>query len=110
LLELVQHAHEAADVLVVQRTIDFVQETERARLGEEDAEQERQCDQRALARGQEMNALRALAAGRRMNLDVAVEGGVRVLEAELALAAAEQGHEDVVEVLADLRERREEHL
>src|SRR4051812_40239659 len=45
-----------------------------------------------------------------MNLDVAVERKIRVLETEITLAAAEQRHEDLPEVLAHLREGREEQL
>src|ERR671915_99023 len=45
-----------------------------------------------------------------MDLDVAVEGLLRVLETQVAFAAAEERHEDLAEVFAHLRERREEEL
>jgi hypothetical protein len=45
-----------------------------------------------------------------MNLDVAVERLFRILESKVALATTEQRHEDLPEVLAHLRERREEEL
>ncbi len=38
--ELIQHSNEATDVRVVERGIDFVEKAERARLGEEDSEQQ----------------------------------------------------------------------
>ena len=80
LLELVEHPHEAADVRVVERRVHLVEQAERARLREEDAEQQRQRDERALAAREQVDALRALAARRRVDLDVAVERRVRVLE------------------------------
>jgi hypothetical protein len=45
-----------------------------------------------------------------VHLDVAVERARRVLEPEVALAAAEERLEDLPEVLAGLRERREEEF
>ena len=65
---------------------------------------------RALAAREQVDALRALAARRGVHLDVAVERLLGVLQAQVALAAAEQRHEDLAEVLAHLRERREEQL
>jgi hypothetical protein len=110
LLELVEHPHVAPDVLIVERRVDLVQQAEGTRLRQEDAEQQRQRHEVALAARQEVNALRALAARRRMDLDVAIQRRVGVLELEVALATAEQRHEDLTEVLADLRERRHEQL
>jgi hypothetical protein len=57
-----------------------------------------------------VDALRLLAARARVHLDVAVERARRVLEPQVALAAAEQRLEDLPEVLARLRERRQEQL
>src|SRR4051794_6901157 len=57
-----------------------------------------------------MNSLGTLAARARVHLDVAVERALRILEAQIALAAAEQRHEDLTEVLTHLRERGEEQL
>ena len=45
-----------------------------------------------------------------MHLDVTVQRQVRIFEPQVALATAEQGHEDVPEVLPHLRECRQEHL
>ena len=109
-LNSVEHAHEPADVRVVERRVHLVEQAERARLGEEDAEQQRQRDERALAARQQVDALRALAARRRVDLDVAVERRLGVLQPQVALAAAEQRHEDLPEVLAHLHERLQEHL
>src|SRR5262249_35931678 len=109
-LELRQHVHEAADVRVVEWRVHLVEETERAGLREEDAEEEGQRDERALTTREQVNALRAFAARRRVNLDVAVEWRGGILQTHVALAAAEQRHEDLAEVLADLRERGQKEL
>src|SRR3954471_19111668 len=61
-LEAIQHAHEVPDVLIVQWRIDFVEQAERTRLGQEDSEQEREGDERLFAARQQMDALGALAA------------------------------------------------
>jgi hypothetical protein len=37
-LEPIQHANEMADVLIIERSIDFVKQAEGARLGEKDSE------------------------------------------------------------------------
>ena len=109
-LELVQHPHVATDVGIVERCIHFVQEAERRWLGEEDAEQQRECHQGSLPAGQEVNALGPLAPRAGVNLDVAVEREFRILQPEVALTAAEERHEDLAEVLAHLEEGREKEL
>ncbi len=50
-LEFVQHLHEAADVRVVERRVDLVEQTERARLRQENSEQKREGYERSLAAG-----------------------------------------------------------
>src|SRR2546430_5030167 len=51
----------------------FVEQAERAGLGQEDREQERHGHERPLTRREQVNALRALAAGSRVDLDLALE-------------------------------------
>ena len=109
-LNCVSMRNEPADVGVVQRRVDFVEQTERARLRQENAEQQRQRHERPLAARQQVDALRAFAARRRVDLDIAVERRVGVFQTQVALASAEERHEDLPEVLAHLRERREEQL
>src|SRR5262247_189799 len=65
-LELRQQAHITPGVGVVERGVHLVQQAERAGLGEEDREQQRYRDQRALSRRQQMDPLRPLAARRRV--------------------------------------------
>ena len=45
-----------------------------------------------------------------MNLDVAIEGRIAILQAKVTFAAAEQGHEDLAEVDANLLEGGHEQL
>jgi len=62
-LELCQQADVPADVRVVERRVDLVEQAERARLGEEDREQQRHRNQRALARREQVDPLGAFASG-----------------------------------------------
>ncbi len=57
-----------------------------------------------------MDALRLLPARRGMHFDVAFERSFRILETQVALASTEQRHENVLEVLPHLHERRQEQL
>ena len=109
-LELLQHRHIAPDIRVVERRVNLVEKAERAGLGEEDAEQQREGDERPLSAGQQVDALRALAARRRVDLDVAVERKVGVCQPQFALAAAEEREKDVAEILLYFHERREEQF
>ena len=109
-LELVQHAHEAANVRVVEGRVDLVEQAEGAWLGEKDAEQERQGDERPLATRQEVDTLGAFSARRGVNLDVTIERRLGILEPQIALAAAKERQKYLSKVLADLGERREKEL
>ena len=57
-----------------------------------------------------MNPLCALATRGSMDLDVAVEWRFRILQPEVTFPSAEQRHEDLAEILADMNERRREQL
>src|SRR4051794_10094867 len=67
--EPAQDAEEAVDVQIVERRLDLVEDVERARLGEEDREQERERGQRLLATREQAQALGGLAGGRDLDLD-----------------------------------------
>src|SRR6266542_292907 len=108
ILELRQQAHVAADVGVVQGGVHLVEQAERARLGEENGEQQRDRDEGALAGGQQVDALRPFAPRRRMDLDFAFQRLVFVRQTDIAFAAAEQRLEYGAEMLPDLGERIEE--
>src|SRR5213596_2723932 len=107
--ELREQAHVAAHVGVVQGRVHLVEQTEGTRLGEEDREQERHGDQRALAGREQVDPLRALPARRRVDLDLALERLVLVREPHVAFTPAEQRLEHRAEVLPHLPERVEEH-
>src|SRR2546423_3979559 len=109
-LEAIQHAHEVSDVLVVERRVHFVEKTEGAGLGEKNSEQQRECHQSLFAAGQKVNSLGALSARRSVDLDVAFKRTLRVLETQIAFAAAEQRHEDIAKVLPYLDEGLQEQL
>ena len=64
-----QEPGEAADVRVVERGLDLVEEVERARPGEEQAEQERDRAERLLAAREQRQARDALAGRTQLDLD-----------------------------------------
>src|SRR5579864_6797091 len=72
-LHAAQHLDEAADVGVVERRVDLVEQAERARLELEHAEHERDGGQRLLAAREQLHALQALARRLRDDLDAALE-------------------------------------
>src|SRR5437773_11709146 len=67
--ETAQELDEAADIGVVERSFDLVEQIERARSREEESEQERDCAECLLAAGEEREAGDALASGLKLNLD-----------------------------------------
>jgi hypothetical protein len=93
-----------ADVRLVERRVDFVQEAEGRGLDEVEREEERNGGQGALPAGQEADPLQ-LGAGRLGDdLDAALEDVVPLDELDVGAAAAEERLEGVLEVLADLLE------
>jgi chromosome segregation protein len=64
-----QKVQEAADVEVVKRRLDLVEDVERTRPGEEDGEQESDGGHRLLAAGEQRQALHRLARGGDLDLD-----------------------------------------
>ena len=102
---LAQQAGEAADVRVVERGLDLVEEVERARPREEEAEEERDRAERLLAAGEQREAGDALADRAQLDLDARLLALVVGLgEAQPALAAGEERRRDLGEVLLDRRE------
>ncbi len=97
-----QQLDEARDVRVVERSLDLVEEVERARPREEEREEERDRAERLLASGQQREPRDALA--RRPQLDLDPELPVRLVgldEPESALAAREERRGNLLEVLGD---------
>src|SRR5262245_40472666 len=110
LLHTAQHLDEAADVGVVERRVDLVEQAERARLVLEHAEHQRDGGERLLAAREELHALQALAGRLRDDLDAALERIALVEQREAGAAAAEQRAEHLLEVLVDGGERLAEAL
>ena len=67
--EAAQEPDEAADVRVVERRLDLVEEVERARPREEEREEERQRAERLLAAGEKREPADALAGRAQLDLD-----------------------------------------
>src|SRR5207247_8626353 len=99
-----QEARETADVRVVERRLDLVEQVEGARPGEEEAEEERDRAERLLAAGEEREPRDALAGRAQLDLD-AVLAVVVLGEPQAPLAAGEQRRGDVGEMPLDGGER-----
>ncbi|HET9948664.1 MAG TPA: hypothetical protein VFQ22_07065, partial [Longimicrobiales bacterium] len=108
--EVLEQLDEAADVVLVERRVHLVHDAERARLHQVDAEEQRERRERALAAGEQVDALRALAARRCVDLDGRLERILRILEPDVGLAALEEALEGRSEVRADLLERADEEI
>ena len=99
-----QKLDETADVGVVERGFDLVQEIERARLREEEREQERDRAERLLAAGEHSQARDALPCRPQLDLHPGFAALLlRLDEPEPALAAREERRGDVLEVRGDGR-------
>src|SRR5215210_1776278 len=108
-LELLEQAGEAAHVGIVERSVDFVHQTEGTGLGEIDAEKQRHRNEGPLTGGQQVNPLSPLAPGGGMNVDLALERVVRTGQPKLALAAPKEGLEHLGEVGLNGGECLDEH-
>ena len=100
-----QRVGEAADVGLVERRVDLVQDAERHRVDAQHGEQQRHAGQRPLAAGQHRQPLQPLAGRPDHDLDAA--GSLAVLavaELQRGRAAGEQEPAEVVEAFADGRE------
>src|SRR3954452_10629526 len=90
-----QQREEAVDVEVVERGLDLVEDVERARLGQEDREEEGDRGHRLLAAAEQREALGRLARRRDLDLDPVevllgeLLAGVGLLGGRLLLGAAE---------------------
>src|SRR6185369_4326508 len=110
LLHAAQHLDEPADVGIVERSVDFVEQAERARLEAEHAEHQGDRRERLLATRQQLHALQALPGRLGDDLDAALERIVLVEQREPGAPAPEQRAERLLEVPVDGRERLAEAL
>src|SRR5438132_11873115 len=96
---LPQQRDEAADVRVVERRLDLVEQIERTRAREEEREEERDRAERLLAAGEKRQPLHLLAGRPQLDLDarlLLLVVGLR--DAQAALAAREERRCDLGEV------------
>ena len=104
-----QELDEAADVGVVQRRLDLIEEVERARPGEEQSEEERDRAECLLAAGEERQARDALPDRAQFDLDAVFCLCLRPVFTWLGkpqppVTAGEERRGDLLEVRADRRE------
>ena len=102
--ELPEEVREAADVRLVQRRVQLVEQAERRGLDHVEREQQRHGREGLLAAGEQRDALELRAGGLRDDLDAALQDVLGDDELERRPAAAEEGLEGVREVLLDLLE------
>src|SRR5438094_903423 len=110
LLHAAEHLDEAADVGIVERRIDLVEEAEGARLVLEHAEHQRDGGQRLLAAREQLDALQPLAGWLRDDLDAALERIGFVEQRQPGAAATEQRAERLLKIAIDGEERFRETL
>src|SRR5689334_2567715 len=109
-LEPVEHSYKVANVLIVERRVHFVEQTEWTGLGEKYPKEERKSNKGFLTAREKVDSLRALPTRRSVYFDVALEWTLGILEPQIALASTKQRHEDVAEVFADTNEGLQEKL
>lgn len=100
--EFLEGVHEAADVRVVEGGVELVEHAERRGLDHEDREEERDGRHRALAAGEERDALRTLARGARDDVDAALQRILRVLQQDEARLVLLENAEDPLECGIDI--------
>ena len=89
----------ALDIGVVERRVDLVEDADRRRIGEEDREDQRGRRQRLLAAREQRHGLRLLAGRPGEDFEAGFERVVRIDQGQLRRAAAEQGREELLEML-----------
>src|SRR5262249_8918264 len=103
---LTQQRHEAADVGVVERGLDLVEQVERARARKEEREEERDRSERLLAARQQRQPLHLLADRAQMDLDARLRLLVlRLDQLQPSFPAGEERRCDLGEVLLNRVER-----
>ena len=100
---LADHLVVAADVGLIERRVDLVEQAERRGLDEEDGEDQRDRGERLLAAREQLDRGELLARRLRDDLDARLGDGIgRILdELQLGRAAAEQAREHLLEALVD---------
>ena len=107
---LVEQVAEALDVVIVERGVHFVQHADRRRIGQEHREDQRQRGQRLLAARQQRQRRRLLARRLGHDFEAGFQRVVAFDQLQFGGAAAEQLGEQMLEVLVDLFEGRQQPL
>ncbi len=102
--QVVQIAGKALHVPVVQGRVDLVQQAEGRGPDLQNREVQGRCHKGLLAAGEEGDGLDLLSGGLDPDLNAAGQGRLRVLQNQLALAAAEHLLEGLPEIVVDLPE------
>ena len=106
--ELLQYPNKAASVLLIERGIDFVQDTEGTGTSFEQCKNHRDGRQRSFASGQQFEAGDSLSWWTSFHLDSRHQRIFALLQFEVGNTPAEHQTEDLLEVLTHLREGFEE--
>ena len=106
----VEEIAEALDVVIVERRVDFVQDADRRRVGQEHGEDEGERGQRLLAAGEQGQRLRFLARRLGDKLEAGLQGIVGFDKLQFGLTALEQRGEQLLEMAVDDLEGGEEPL
>ena len=101
LLHALQHLDEPADVGVIQRRVDFVEQAEGAWTVFEDGEHQSHRGERLFAARQELDALKPFSRRLRDDVDTAFELVAFVEQHKAGAAAAEKRRERLLEILID---------
>ena len=101
-----QQIAKTLDIGVVERRVDFVQDTDRCGIGQEHAEQQGNCGQRLFATGQERHDLQLLARWAGHDFQAGFKRVVGLGQGQIGPPAAEQFYEQFLEMVVDRFEGR----
>ena len=107
---LVEQVAVALDIGVVERRVHLVEHADRRRVGQEHREDQRGRGQRLLAAGQQGHASAASCPAGGRDLEAGFQRIVRIDQLQFGRAAAEQGREQLLEMLVDHVEGGEQAL
>ena len=104
LTQVVQIIGKPLHVPVVQGRIDLVQDAKRCRTDLQNGKVQCRCHEGFLAAGEQSNGLHLLSGRLNPDLNATGQGILRILQQQLALAAAEHFLKDLAEIVVDLLE------
>src|SRR4051794_6177858 len=108
--ETLQDFDKAVDVRFIERSIQFVQNTEWAGLDLVNREEQGDCGHGLFAAGKQRDALKLFSWGASDDFDTAFENVTFVSENQIRFAATENFDERFLEIVANFGERFREHF